>query len=164
MPIEKLRPSFSFTEDRLCDLQAIFPEIFSEGKINWSVMRQALGNLIDEDEKEVFELLWPGKREARKLANQPVKKSLVYEPGCGCSEENTHNIFIEGENLSVLKLLVKSYANRVKTIYIDPPYNTGNDQVYMDNFRITSEEYQATIGERDEKGNILTTNSKSNGR
>jgi adenine-specific DNA-methyltransferase len=134
MSIEKLRPSFTFTEDRLRELQAVVPEAFADGKINWDVLREALGENLEEESVEHFGLTWPGKREARRLAAMPSKGTLVPQPGEGVNEDNTHNIFIEGDNLEVLKLLQKSYAGRVKLIYIDPPYNTGNDFIYSDDF------------------------------
>src|SRR3990172_8676685 len=132
MPIEKLRPSFTFTEDRLKELQAVVPEAFADGVINWEVLREALGEYLEGENQEHFGLFWPGKREARRLASMPSKGTLVPQPGQGVNEENTRNIFIEGDNLEVLKLLQKSYAGRVKLIYIDPPYNTGNDFIYSD--------------------------------
>src|SRR5687767_268626 len=134
MSIEKLRPSFTLIEDRLKELQAVVPEAFADGKINWDTLREALGEYLEDETKEHFGLFWPGKREARRLAALPSKGTLVPQPGEGLDEENTHNLFIEGDNLEVLKLLQKSYAGRVKLIYIDPPYNTGKDRLYKDDF------------------------------
>lgn len=164
MPISKLRPAFTFTEDRLRELQAVVPEAFADGKINWDTLREALGEALEDETKEHFGLFWPGKREARGLAALPSKGTLIPQPGQGVDEENTHNLFIEGDNLEVLKLLQKSYAGRVKMIYIDPPYNTGNDFVYPDDYSEPLEAYLQRTGQVDESGQLLTTNSRASGR
>lgn len=166
MPHEKLRPSFIFDEERLNQLKQIAPEAFADGKINWEVLRDALGERLEEDgaEAEHFGLFWPGKREARRIASIPSKGTLVPVKGQGIDEENTRNIFIEGENLEVLKLLQKSYAGKIKMIYIDPPYNTGNDFIYDDNFTEPLGEYLKYTGQIDEEGRVLTTNTKADGR
>jgi len=164
MSIEKLRPSFTFTEDRLRELQAVVPEAFADGKINWDTLREALGEHLEEEDQEHFGLTWPGKRDARRLAAMPSKGTLVPQPGEGVNEENTHNIFIEGDNLEVLKLLQKSYAGRVKMIYIDPPYNTGNDFVYPDDYSQSIEDYLKQMNQVDESGKKLSTNAVSSGR
>ena len=164
MPISKLRPSFTFTEDRLKELQAVVPEAFTDGKINWDTLREALGEHLEDETREHFGLFWPGKREARRLVAIPSKGTLIPQPGEGVDEENTHNIFIEGDNLEVLKLLQKSYAGRVKMIYIDPPYNTGSDFVYKDDFDEPIEDYLKKTGQIESDGVLLTTNAKTDGR
>lgn len=164
MPISKLRPAFTFTEDRLRELQAVVPEAFADGKINWDTLREALGEALEDETKEHFGLFWPGKREARRLAALPSKGTLIPQPGAGVDEDNTHNLFIEGDNLEVLKLLQKSYAGRVKMIYIDPPYNTGNDFVYPDDYSEPLDAYLERTGQVDEAGQLLTTNSRASGR
>lgn len=164
MPISKLRPSFTLTEDRLKELQAVIPEAFTDGKINWDTLREALGEALEDESKEHFGLFWPGKREARRLAAMPSKGTLIPQPGEGVDEESTHNLFIEGDNLEVLKLLQKSYAGRVKLIYIDPPYNTGNDFVYPDDYSEPLEAYLERTGQMDETGQMLTTNTRVSGR
>ena len=164
MPISKLRPSFTFTEDRLKELQAVVPEAFADGRINWDTLREALGEALEDEAQEHFGLFWPGKREARRLAAMPSKGTLIPQPGTGVDEDNTHNLFIEGDNLEVLKLLQKSYAGRVKMIYIDPPYNTGNDFVYPDDYSEPLESYLQRTGQIDESGKMLTTNSRASGR
>ncbi|RMH43953.1 MAG: site-specific DNA-methyltransferase, partial [Gammaproteobacteria bacterium] len=158
---EKLRPSFTFTEDRLRELQAVVPEAFADGKINWDTLREALGEYLEDAEacEEHFGLFWPGKRESRRLAALPSKGTLVPAPGEGVNEENTRNIFIEADNLEALKLLQKSYAGRVKMIYIDPPYNTGNDFIYEDDYSEPLEAYLRRTGQVDEEGRRLTTNT-----
>jgi len=164
MPIEKLRPLFTFTEDRLKELQAVVPEAFADGRINWDTLREALGETLEDETQEHFGLFWPGKRDARRLAAMPSKGTLVPQPGQGMDEDTTHNIFIEGDNLEVLKLLQKSYAGRIKMIYIDPPYNTGNDYVYPDDYSEPLEAYLKRTGQVDEAGQLLTTNSRASGR
>ncbi len=166
MTPEKLRPSFTFTEDRLRQLQQVVPEAFADGKINWEVLREALGHYLEDEEacEEHFGLFWPGKRQARRLAALPPKGTLVPAPGEGVNEDKTHHIFIEGENLEVLKLLQKSYAGRVKMIYIDPPYNTGKDFIYPDDYSEPLEAYLKRTGQMDEEGRRLTTNTKASGR
>ncbi len=166
MTIAKLRPSFTFTEDRLAELRAVITEAFADGKVNWETLHEALGDYLEEDaaSAEHFGLFWPGKREARRLAALPSKGTLRPATGEGIAENTTRNLFIEGDNLEVLKLLQKSYASRVKMIYIDPPYNTGNDFVYQDDFSEPLDGYLKTIGAADEQGQILTTNPKASGR
>ncbi len=166
MPHEKLRPSFTFDEDRIAELKKIAPEAFADGKINWETLKEALGEYMEEDgpDSENFGLFWPGKKQARRLASIPSKGTLVPVPGEGVDEDTTRNIFIEGENLEVLKLLQKSYAGRIKMIYIDPPYNTGNDFVYEDDFKEPLQEYLRRTGQLDEEGKPLTTNTRADGR
>lgn len=125
-----------------------------------------LGDQLEEDgqDAEHFGLFWPGKRDARKIAALPSQGALIPIEGDGVDEENTHNIFIEGENLEVLKLLQKSYVGRIKMIDIDPPYNTGNDFVYEDDFTEPVEEYLKRTGQLDEEGKRQTTNNRNDGR
>jgi adenine-specific DNA-methyltransferase len=166
MAIEKLRPAFTFTEDRLAELRAVVPEAFADGAVNWEALREALGAYLEDDgrDTEHFGLTWPGKRQARRLAAQPSKGTLIPAAGEGVEEATTRNLFIEGDNLEVLKLLQKSYAGRVKLIYIDPPYNTGNDFVYNDDYSEPLGEYLRRTGQMDESGQILTSNGRASGR
>jgi len=166
MPHERLRPDYTFDEDRLTALREIAPEAFADGKVNWAALKEALGGELEDDEtdEEHFGLFWPGKREARKLASRPSSGTLVPVKGEGVNEESTRNIFIEGENLEVLKILRKSYAGRVKMIYIDPPYNTGNDFVYDDDFTEPLQDYLRRTGQIDGEGRPMTTNKKADGR
>jgi adenine-specific DNA-methyltransferase len=164
MPIEKLLPSFTFTEDRLEELKVVVPEAFADGKINWETLQEALGEYLEDPDQEHFGLSWPGKREARRLAAIPSKGTLVPQPGEGVNEDSTKNIFIEGDNLEVLKLLQKSYAGRIKLIYIDPPYNTGNDFVYSDDYSEPLNSYLQKAGLVGEDGQMLSTNTKASGR
>ncbi len=166
MTIKRLRPSFTFTEDRLAELRAVVPEAFADGRVNWEALKEALGEWteLEGEGTEHFGLFWPGKREARRLAAKPSRGTLVPVPGEGVSEETTRNLFIEGDNLEVLKLLQKSYAGRVKMIYIDPPYNTGNDFIYKDDFRDPLGDYLRKTKQVDESGEALTTNTRADGR
>ncbi|HOL29580.1 MAG TPA: site-specific DNA-methyltransferase [Paludibacteraceae bacterium] len=175
MPHERLKPSFTFDKDRLEELKKIAPEAFADGQINWDTLKEALGEYLEDDgpDAEHFGLFWPGKRQARKMASIPSKGTLVPVYGEGLKADGTpdtdghndsHNIFIEGENLEVLKILQKSYAGRIKMIYIDPPYNTGNDFVYEDDFKEPLQEYLRRTGQVDEEGRPLTTNTRADGR
>jgi len=166
MPIERLKPGSFIDEERLASLRELAPEAFADGSVNWATLKGALEGLLEEEgeEAEHFGLYWPGKREARRLASRPSSGSLQPCPGEGVDEATTSNIFIEGENLEVLKLLRGSYAGRVKMIYIDPPYNTGNDFVYDDDFTEPLKDYLKRTGQIDGEGRPLTTNKKSDGR
>lgn len=166
MSYERLRPTFTFDAERLEQLKAIVPEAFADGKINWEVLRDALGDLIEDEgaDAEHFGLFWPGKRVARRRASEPSRGTLIPVPGEGINEDTTRNVFIEADNLDALKLLQKAYAGRVKMIFIDPPYNTGNDLIYRDDFRDQEAEYLRNTGQVSELGQLLTTNSKADGR
>ena len=166
MAIEKLKPSFHFEKERIEQLKQIAPEAFADGKIVWENLQEALGDFVDDENPnaEHFGLFWPGKREARKIASTPSLGTLVPCPGEGEDEDSTKNIFIEGDNLEVLKLLQKSYANQIKMIYIDPPYNTGNDFIYDDNFTESIEEYLRRTGQVDEEAKPISANTKADGR
>ena len=166
MSHEKLRPKFTIDSDKLIELKKLVPESFADGKINWDTLKEALGEFSEEEglDAEHFGLFWPGKREARKIAAMPSKGTLVPVSGDGIEEVATHNIFIEGENLEVLKLLQKSYEGSIKMIYIDPPYNTKNDFVYEDDYSEPLDEYLKRIGAVDEDGKMTTTNNQASGR
>lgn len=166
MPIQRLKPEHFFDQDRLAALKELAPEAFADGKINWATLKDALGGELEDQEEDAehFGLSWPGKREARRMAGKPSTGTLVPAWGEGVDEGSTRNIYIEGENLEVLKLLRKSYAGRVKMIYIDPPYNTGNDFVYDDDFAEPLQEYLKRTGQIDGEGKPNTTNKKADGR
>lgn len=155
--------SMNIIEQNIEKLKEIFPEVFSEGKIDFSKLEEELGN-FKEDENERYNFTWNGKSEAKKIALTPSTGTL--RP---CKEESkdwdtTQNLYIEGDNLEVLKLLQKSYHKKVKMIYIDPPYNTGKDFVYKDNFRDNIKNYLEITGQVDSDGNKLSTNSETSGR
>lgn len=132
--------------------------------VNFDVLRQLLGDNAVEDASEAYEFNWVGKQAARAEVLKPTKKTLrpIKEDSVGW--DNTQNLYIEGDNLEVLKLLQKSYLGKVKMIYIDPPYNTGNDFVYHDDFAMSADEYAEASGSVDELGNKYIKNMDSNGR
>jgi adenine-specific DNA-methyltransferase len=143
-------------------LKEIFPEAFGEGKVDFDVLKQLLGGAIDErDEK--YGLNWHGKRRARQLALTPSTGTLRPSPEDSVDWETTQNLMIEGDNLEVLKLLQKSYAGKVRLIYIDPPYNTGNDFVYPDDFRDNIRNYLELTGQL-ESGKKISSNTEASGR
>jgi hypothetical protein len=121
--------SKDLVSENVSALKTIFPEAFTEDKINFEILRQLLGDTVDEGE-EKYGLNWHGKKKARQIALTPSTGTLRPCPGESVDWDTTQNLFIEGDNLEVLKLLQKSYANKVKMIYIDPPYNTGNEFIY----------------------------------
>ena len=144
-------------------LKALFPEAFTEGNVDFEVLKQLLGGAVEERE-EKYGLNWHGKRRARQIALTPSTGTL--RP---CSEDSvdwdtTRNIMIEGDNLEVLKLLQKSYAGKVKLIYIDPPYNTGQDFIYPDNFQDNIKNYLELTGQVDSNGNRHSSNTEASGR
>ncbi len=160
--------SLNIAEEKINRLKEIIPEVFSENKIDWEKLKATLGTSI-EFKNERYVLNWAGKSDAFRILQSPTTATL--EP---CREESinfdsTKNIFIEGENLEVLKVLQKSYFGKIKMIYIDPPYNTGNDNfIYPDKFSETKEEYLNRIGDKDESGymtreGLFRKNSKDSG-
>lgn len=132
--------------------------------INFDVLRQLLGDNAVEDAPETYEFNWVGKQAARAEVLKPIKKTLRPVKEDSVDWDNTQNLYIEGDNLEVLKLLQKSYLGKVKMIYIDPPYNTGNDFVYHDDFAMSADEYAEASGSVDELGNKYIKNMDSNGR
>ena len=132
--------------------------------INFDVLRQLLGDNAVEDAPEAYEFNWVGKQAARAEVLKPIKKTLRPVKEDSVDWDNTQNLYIEGDNLEVLKLLQKSYLGKVKMIYIDPPYNTGNDFVYHDDFAMSTDEYAEASGSVDELGNKYIKNMDSNGR
>ena len=150
-------------QENIEKLKTIFPDVFTEGKIDFEKLQQVLGNYI-ETSSERYDFTWNGKSQALRLAQTPSLGTL--RP---CKEESkdwetTENLYIEGDNLEVLKLLQKSYHGKVKMIYIDPPYNTGKDFVYPDNFKDSIENYKTITGQLDEQGNMISSNSETSGR
>lgn len=166
MALQKIQPSFRFNEEQLKQLRQIAPEAFRDNMLDFNTLYEALADSIGDDhfETEHYGLNWPGKKDAKKITTLPSKGTLVPVIKEGVDAEKSRNIFIEGENLEVLKLLQKSYADRVKMIYIDPPYNTGKDFVYQDNFVEQTDEYLRRTGVIDSEGRTLTTNTKADGR
>ena len=161
------------TQEHIARIRELFPNCVTEARgkdgslrlsVDFDLLRQELSGSIVEGPQERYHLDWPGKREAMLAANAPIAKAL--RP---CREESvdfdaTKNLFIEGDNLDALKLLQETYLGKVKMIYIDPPYNTGNDFIYNDDFAETSEAYLSRSNQKDEAGNRLVANPDSNGR
>lgn len=166
--MEKLDPKTDgstpdIVEQNVEQLKALFPEIVTEGKVDFDVLQEVLGDYTDERE-ERYSFTWNGKSRARRLAQTPSTGTLQPCPEESVNWDTTQNLFIEGENLEVLKLLQKSYHRKVKMIYIDPPYNTGNDFIYPDNFRDSIGNYLKVTGQVDEEGKKLSTNAETSGR
>lgn len=154
--------SMNITADNITKLKSLFPEAFNEDSVDFEVLKQLLGENVD-DKEERYGLNWHGKRQARQLALTPSRGTLRPCKGESVDWDNTKNLMIEGDNLEVLKLLQKSYAGKVKLIYIDPPYNTGKDFVYSDNFQDNMKNYLEMTGQT-EDGVRITTNAETSGR
>lgn len=171
--MEKMRmESIDMTAQNIDKIAALFPNCITEtadenGRlkkaINFDVLRQMLSSDVIEGD-ESYEFTWVGKKAAIVEANKPIRKTLRPCPKESVNWDTTENLYIEGDNLEVLKLLQESYLRKVKMIYIDPPYNTGNDFVYRDDFAMSGEEYAEESGQLDEAGNRLFRNTDSNGR
>jgi adenine-specific DNA-methyltransferase len=140
----------------------LFPQVVSEGRVDFDALRALLGDEVFGD--EAYEFTWVGKREAVREAGRPIRKTLRPCVGESRNWDSTENLYIEGDNLDVLKLLQESYLGKVKMIYIDPPYNTGNDFVYRDDFAMERGEYDVQSGAVDRDDNRLFRNTESNGR
>ena len=153
----------------LNNLKELMPEIFSEGKVDWERLKATLGEDINFN-NERYVLNWAGKSDAFRVLQAPSTRTLIPAKEESINFDETENIFIEGENLEVLKILQKSYFGKIKMIYIDPPYNTGNDSfIYPDKFSETKEEYQKRVGDKDEEGYMIKEgmyrkNSRENGQ
>lgn len=172
--MEKMKMhSPNLTQENIASIRELFPSCVTEAKgedgqlklaVDFDQLRQELSESIVEGPQERYHLNWPGKREALLTANAPIAKTL--RP---CLEESvdfdtTKNLFIEGDNLEALKLLQETYLGKVKMIYIDPPYNTGNDFIYEDDFAENTEEFLKKSNQKDEDGNRLVANTEANGR
>ena len=144
-------------------LRQIFPDVFEEGKIDFDKLKQVLGEYVD-DEKERYNFTWNGKGKALRLAQTPTTGTLRPCEAESKNWDDTQNLYIEGDNLEVLKLLQKSYHGKIKMIYIDPPYNTGGDFVYPDDFTDSIENYKRITGQVDDGGRKLSPNTEANGR
>lgn len=156
----------------------LFPNAITEVKrdgkvehaIDFDVLRQELSGSIVEGREERYQFTWPDKKKAMLAANAPITATLRPVVADSVGKDGTpggfdsENLYIEGDNLEVLKLLQETYLGKVKMIYIDPPYNTGNDFVYEDDFAQSTEDYMGNSGQYDEEGNRMVTNTESNGR
>lgn len=172
--MEKLRlQTKDMVDENIKRIRELFPDCVTEGQdkngqvrllIDFDKLKTELSKNIVEGAEERYQFTWPGKRNAIRLANAPTTDTLRPCRKESVDFDNTRNLYIEGDNLEVLKLLRENYLGKVKMIYIDPPYNTGNDFVYMDNFTESSEVYIHNSGQEDEDGNRLVANPESNGR
>lgn len=171
--MEKLtQETVNFTEKNIDRIAALFPSAITETKdadgklkraVNFDQLKQLLSDeVVDGD--ECYEFTWVGKKQSIIEGNRPIRKTLRPSKEESKNWETTENLYIEGDNLDVLKLLQNSYLNKVKMIYIDPPYNTGNDFVYRDNFKVSKEDYEDELGLFDEEENRLFKNTETNGR
>lgn len=161
------------TQDNIARIRELFPGCVTEaadkdGKlrlaVNFDQLRQELSDHVVDGPQERYQLDWPGKREALLAANAPIAKTLRPKRDESVSFDTTKNLFIEGDNLDALKLLQETYLNRIKLIYIDPPYNTGNDFIYDDDYASDSETYFERSQQTDDRENRLIANPESNGR
>jgi adenine-specific DNA-methyltransferase len=145
------------------ELKRLFPEVFNEDKIDLDQLRRVMGDWVDEG-SERFGLTWPGKAACMKVIQAPATGALRPDRTESVNFDESENVFIEGDNLEVLKLLQKSYFGEVKMIYIDPPYNKGKDFIYPDNYSESLDTYLRYTGQVDEKGLRLTTSTETSGR
>ena len=164
--------SVDMTVENIEKIGEMFPNCITETKgengkpkkvINFELLKQMLSSDVLEGD-EAYEFTWVGKKAAIVEANKPIRKSLRPCPGESKDWNTTKNLYIEGDNLEVLKLLQENYLGRIKMIYIDPPYNTGNDFIYKDDFKMSTEEYEDELCVTDDDGNRMIRNADSNGR
>ena len=160
-------------DENVSKIAQLFPNCVTEAKaddgtithkIDFDMLKQELSNSLVEGREERYQFTWPDKKQAILTANAPINKTLRPFREESVDFDNTENLYIEGDNLEVLKLLQETYLGKIKMIYIDPPYNTGNDFVYEDDFSQKAEDYIANSGQTDEEGNRLVANTESNGR
>ncbi|PTF93741.1 site-specific DNA-methyltransferase [Staphylococcus chromogenes] len=155
--------SLDITEQNIEKLKELFPEVLTEKKIDFDKLRLILGDEV-ETAPERYSFTWNGKKQAMQLAQQPTVATLKPNKAKSKNWDETQNLYIEGDNLEVLKILQKSYANKVKLIYLDPPYNTGSDFVYQDSFSDSIKNYLEVTGQVDEDGTKFSTNAETSGR
>lgn len=160
-------------EFNIANIGQLFPNAITEIRdesgairtsIDFDVLRSEIEGAIEGEQRERFQLDWPGKRESILLANSPISKALRPEEAKSVDFQNTKNVFIEGDNLDALKLLQETYLGQIKLIYIDPPYNTGNDFLYEDDFSESASDFLKRSNQVDESGNRLVSNTEANGR
>lgn len=165
--------SINKVDENIEKIGKIFPNCITERKnekgeveyaIDFDMLKQELSSVVVEGNEERYQFTWPDKKKSILLANAPIAKTLRPCREDSVDFDNTENLYIEGDNLDVLKLLQETYLGKIKMIYIDPPYNTGNDFVYNDDFAESTDEYLANSGQFDEEGNRLVQNTESNGR
>lgn len=172
--MEKIsRETPDLTQENIAKIAALFPDVVTEATdadgnvrlaIDFDALRDDLSGEVVDGPRERYQFTWPGKREAKLEARRPIKKTMRPCPEKSKDWDTTENLYIEGDNLEALKIMRETYAGKVKLIYIDPPYNTGHDFVYDDDFSKTRAEYDAESGDYDEEGGRLVANPESNGR
>ena len=155
--------SMDVAQEKREQLKRLFPEVFSEDQVNFDAFRRVLGTWV-EPTQERFGLNWHGKAETMKVIQQPSIATLKPAREQSVDFDKTHNLFIEGDNLEVLKLLQKSYFGKVKMIYIDPPYNTGKEFIYPDNYKEELQTYLHYTRQIDDNGYRFSTNTEREGR
>jgi len=155
--------TLNIEEKNIIKIKELFPEIDTDGKIDFDKLKQLLGDYV-EDLDERYNFTWNGKGEALRISQTPSMGTLRPAPEESKNWDETENLYIEGDNLEVLKLLQKSYFNKVDVIYIDPPYNTGGDFVYEDDFKDNIKNYKEITGQVDSDGRLTTTNKENSGR
>lgn len=163
----------NLTDVNIAKLAELFPHCITESHdskgnliraVDFDLLRQELSGIVVEGDQERYRLDWVGKKQAMLTANAPIAKTLRPQREQSVDFDTTQNLFIEGDNLDALKLLQESYLDKVKMIYIDPPYNTGNDFIYKDNFAESTQAFLERSEQIDEEGNRLVANTESNGR
>jgi len=154
----------NMTQENITRIRDLFPGCVTEARDESGQMKQELSDSIVEGPQERYHLNWPGKREALLTANAPIAKTLRPCPEESVDFDITKNLFIEGDNLDALKLLQETYLGKVKMIYIDPPYNTGNDFIYEDDFSENTEDFLKRSNQKDDEGNRLVANTEANGK
>lgn len=172
--MEKIsRETPDLTQENIAKIAALFPDVVTETKdvdgnvilaVDFDALHDDLSGEVVDGPRERYQFTWPGKREAKLEARRPIKKTMRPCPEKSKDWDTTENLYIEGDNLEALKIMRETYAGKVKLIYIDPPYNTGHDFVYDDDFSKTRAEYDAESGDYDEEGGRLVANPESNGR
>lgn len=172
--MEKIsRETPDLTQENIAKIAALFPDVVTETKdvdgnvilaVDFDALRDDLSGEVVDGPRERYWFTWPGKREAKLEARRPIKKTMRPCPEKSKDWDTTENLYIEGDNLEALKIMRETYAGKIKLIYIDPPYNTGHDFVYDDDFSKTRAEYDAESGDYDEEGGRLVANPESNGR
>ena len=153
----------SLVDERIAYFKQLFPECFPEGRIDFEKLREVLSE-VEEEGPERYHFTWAGKRDAIRMLQVPSLATLIPSQKESVNFDETQNLFIEGDNLEVLKLLYKPYFGRIKMIYIDPPYNTGKEFVYPDNYKSPIAPYLRLTGQVDGDGNLLTSNAETSGR
>ncbi|WP_322354074.1 site-specific DNA-methyltransferase [Paratractidigestivibacter sp.] len=172
--MDKINPTTpDLTQENIEKIAALFPDVVTEATdadgnvvraIDFDALKDDLSSAVVDGPRERYQFTWPGKRAAKLEARRPTKKVMRPNKGKSKDWDTTQNLYIEGDNLEALKIMRETYAGKVKLIYIDPPYNTGKDRIYRDDFSQDRERYEAESGDYDEQGDRLTVNPETNGR